>query len=248
VDQLTAATKMSTDPTPVTLKRYAYAYDSAGNRTAEQVDDAVMAGSHNERNQLETLQPGGALRFQGTLDEEARVTVGGEAAEVRPDNTFEGRAEVGEGTSQVDVEAQDYSGNVRTNTYEVSQTGATTSYTYDANGSLTDDGTRTYEWDGANRLVSVSEGPTELASFVYDGQGRRIQKVSGGVTGPTSTTARTSWRSASARGRPTTTSTAPESTSRWRGSTAARAAWSPTTWRTTLGASSGRRMRRGSCP
>ena len=71
VDQLTAATKMSTDPTPVTLKRYAYAYDPAGNRTAEQVDDAVMAGTHNSRNQLETLQPGGALRFQGALDEEA---------------------------------------------------------------------------------------------------------------------------------------------------------------------------------
>lgn len=182
VDQLTAATKMSTDSTPVTLKRYAYAYDPAGNRTAEQVDDAVMAGSHNVRNQLETLQPGGALRFQGSLDEEATVTVGGKPAEVRPDNTFEGRAEVGEGTSQVEVEARDYAGNVRTSTYEVSQAGATTSYTYDPNGSLTSDGTRTYEWDAANRLVRVLEGPTELASFVYDGQGRRTQKIAGGLT------------------------------------------------------------------
>jgi hypothetical protein len=96
-----------------------------------------MAASHNNRNQLLSRQPGGALRFQGSVDEEAAVTVGGTAAEVRPDNTFEGRADVAEGTTQVDVQAQDYAGNVRTNTYEVTQTGATTTYTYDANGSLT---------------------------------------------------------------------------------------------------------------
>jgi RHS repeat-associated protein len=182
VDQLTAATKKSTDPTPVTLKRYAYAYDPSGNRTAEQLDDAVVAGSHNSRNQLTSLQPGGTLRFQGSLDEEAKVTVGGQVAEVRTDDTFEGQAEVPSGTSEVDVRAEDYSGNVRTTTYEVSQTGATTTYTYDANGSLTSDGTRTYEWDGANRLVKVKEGMTELASFVYDGQGRRAQKTAGGIT------------------------------------------------------------------
>jgi YD repeat-containing protein len=38
-DQLTAAVKQSTDPTPVVLKRYAYGYDPAGNRTVEQIDD-----------------------------------------------------------------------------------------------------------------------------------------------------------------------------------------------------------------
>src|SRR5947209_16438332 len=38
-DQLTGAVWRTTDPTPTILKRYGYAYDFAGNRTAEQIDD-----------------------------------------------------------------------------------------------------------------------------------------------------------------------------------------------------------------
>jgi RHS repeat-associated protein len=181
-DQLTVATLKSTDPTPVVLKRYGYGYDSTGNRTSEQVDDAVVAGSNNNRDQLHSRQPGGALAFKGTLNEPATVTVGGKPAEVKADNTFQGQATVPSGTSTVQVQAQDPSGNVRTNTYQVSQTGSTTSYSYDSNGNLTSDGTRTYEWDAANRLVRVTQGATELARFVYDGLGRRAQKIAGGVT------------------------------------------------------------------
>ena len=64
-DQLTAAILKSTDPTPAILKRYYYAYDSAGNRTAEQIDDAVTAATYNNMNQLVTQQAGGALDLQG---------------------------------------------------------------------------------------------------------------------------------------------------------------------------------------
>ena len=39
-----------------------------------------------------------------------------------------------------------------------------------------------YEWDAENRLVAVKQGRTTLASFVYDGKGRRAQKIAGGVT------------------------------------------------------------------
>lgn len=37
-------------------------------------------------------------------------------------------------------------------------------------------------WDADNRLVEVKQGPTTLASFVYDGLGRRQQKIAAGVT------------------------------------------------------------------
>jgi YD repeat-containing protein len=33
-----------------------------------------------------------------------------------------------------------------------------------------------------NRLTRVTQGPTELARFTYDGQGRRAQKIVGAVT------------------------------------------------------------------
>jgi len=129
-DQLTAAILQTTDPTPQVLKRYYYAYDPAGNRTAEQIDDAVTGGTYNNMNQLVSQQAGGALVFKGTVSEPASVTVGGKPATVTVDNRFEGQAEVPEGTGQVDIVATDPSGNVRTSTYEVSQTGAGESFTY----------------------------------------------------------------------------------------------------------------------
>lgn len=39
-DQLLMADKWSMGSTPAVLKRYAYTYDAAGNRTSEQIDDS----------------------------------------------------------------------------------------------------------------------------------------------------------------------------------------------------------------
>ena len=47
---------------------------------------------------------------------------------------------------------------------------------YDLNGSLIGDGTRTFEWDGANRLVAVNIG-MHRSEFSYDGIGRRTRIV-----------------------------------------------------------------------
>ena len=52
----------------------------------------------------------------------------------------------------------------------------------DANGNLTADGTKTYVWNALNQLVEVKEGSTTIATFEYDGEGRRSEKVAGGVT------------------------------------------------------------------
>ena len=38
------------------------------------------------------------------------------------------------------------------------------------------------QWDAENRLVAVLQGSTTLASFAYDGEGKRTQKTTGGVT------------------------------------------------------------------
>lgn len=51
---------------------------------------------------------------------------------------------------------------------------------YDGNGNLVSDGVHTYQYDYANRLVSVDNGNT--ATYSYDPLGRRIRKVAGGVT------------------------------------------------------------------
>jgi RHS repeat-associated protein len=51
-----------------------------------------------------------------------------------------------------------------------------------ANGNLTSDGVKTYDWDAANHLISVKQGAGVLADFSYDGYGRRSTKSAAGVT------------------------------------------------------------------
>ena len=54
-----------------------------------------------------------------------------------------------------------------------------TSFTYDAGGNLTFDGTNTYTWNSRNQLASLA-GPVN-ATFEYDGVGRRRAKTVAGV-------------------------------------------------------------------
>ena len=56
----------------------------------------------------------------------------------------------------------------------ITQSGGTNrNLTYDFNGSLVNDGlTRTFEWDGANRLVAINTGTTNRSEFTYDGLSR----------------------------------------------------------------------------
>ncbi len=61
-----------------------------------------------------------------------------------------------------------------------SQSGATNrSLAYDLNGSLTNDGAaRTFEWDGANRLVAINyTANTNRSEFTYDGLNRCVKVV-----------------------------------------------------------------------
>ena len=53
---------------------------------------------------------------------------------------------------------------------------------YDANGNLTSDGTFTYGYDAESRLVSVAQGGTQIATYAYDGRGRRKSRTVSGAT------------------------------------------------------------------
>jgi RHS repeat-associated protein len=184
-DQLISATYKTTDPTPVVLKRYVYSLDPVGNRIGDQTDDSVFTGTFNNMNRLLSVAPGGMLRFAGSTNEAANVTVAGTPAVTSSANTFSGSAAVGSGTTNVAVVATDPMGNTRTNTYQVTQGGATKTYSYDANGNLTqkvDGNTWVYEWYANDRLARVTKDAIEVARFTYDGFGRRYRKVASGVT------------------------------------------------------------------
>jgi RHS repeat-associated protein len=175
-DQLTAAVHETTDPTPAIIKRYAYSYDPAGNRTSEQIDDAVTLATHDNLNRLLTHQPGGVLTFKGTLNEPATVTVNGKPATVDATNRFTAGVPVAAGTNAITINAVDASGNATEAVYEVDQSGPEKTFTYDANGNMTSDGTRTFEWDARNQLVAVNVG-SHRTELKYDGSQRRVREV-----------------------------------------------------------------------
>ncbi|MGH8546527.1 MAG: RHS repeat domain-containing protein, partial [Gammaproteobacteria bacterium] len=174
--QLRNAVWRTTDATPTILKRYGYTYDPAGNRTVEQLDNAPTLSAYDNMNHLTSQTPGGTIRFAGTLGEAATVTIQSQPAVVTSDNRFERAAQVSSGTNQVVVKAKDYAGNERTNTYEVSVSGSSKTFTFDANGNMTSDGIRTLEWDAENRLTAVIVG-TQRSEFQYDGNENRVRIV-----------------------------------------------------------------------
>jgi YD repeat-containing protein len=88
---------------------------------------------------------------------------------VNPDNSFSATVPVAAGTNTVPIVATDPSGNGATKSYQVASSGSTTSLTYDANGNLTSDAARTFEWDARDQLQAIVVG-THRTEFTYDGR------------------------------------------------------------------------------
>ncbi len=62
--------------------------------------------------------------------------------------------------------------------------GATATYTYDGNGNMTGDGSRTFQWDAKNRLTRiVYSGTNASTEMAYDGLDRRVSIVEKDGTG-----------------------------------------------------------------
>jgi RHS repeat-associated protein len=166
------------DASQTILKSYTYDYDGSGNRTVEAIDSLVTGDTLNNLNQLTTRQGGtGVMPIRGTTNEPSTVTVNGSPAAVKADNSFEGKAAVTAGDNTVTVTATDANGNNTTNHYNVVVTGSgSKTLVYDANGNLTSDGTRTFEWDPLNRLIAVSSG-THRSEFTYNGLSQRVKII-----------------------------------------------------------------------
>ena len=174
------------DASQAVLKSYTYDYDGSGNRTVEGIDSLVTGDTLNNLNQLTGRQGGtGVLPIRGITNESASVTVNGQPATTRSDNSFEGRVAVTAGDNTVTVVATDANGNTTTNQYNVAVTGSgSKTLVYDANGNLTSDSARTFEWDPLNRLTAVTSG-THRSEFTYNGLNQRVkivEKENGAVT------------------------------------------------------------------
>jgi RHS repeat-associated protein len=182
--QLINAVLSSTGIGAAVLKQYAYGYDLAGNRTSEQIDTGMSQASYNNVNQLTSrTSGGGSMEFAGALDKQGTVSVGGNSATVNHATTnFVGYTSVTSGTNVVPIVATDYNNHARTNKYQlvVTNNGVAKTITYDLNGNETNVVTATltnsYQFDAANRLVTITNG-TNQSLFTYDGLGRRVQDI-----------------------------------------------------------------------
>jgi RHS repeat-associated protein len=190
-DQLIRAVQETTGGSPSIIHEYAYGYDPAGNRLYEQIDDNVTAWAYTNLNRLQAQAGGGVLQIRGTVNEPATVTIQGVNAAVSSANAFQGGLPVVPGTNVFTVTARDGSGNTATAQYEVDVTNAPKAFTYDANGNLTSDGTRTFEWDARNQLVAVTVG-THRSEFTYNGAQQRARVVDR-ENGATQSDTRTLW-------------------------------------------------------
>jgi RHS repeat-associated protein len=176
INQLVGVVRSSTGPGAAILERYAYDYDRLGNRTTEQIGEAASQATYDVLNRLTERRPGGSLRFAGSVSEPATVSIQGTPAVVDSANNFSGTSPTQTTSNLVTIEAKDASGNVGAAKFQVTLSGSTHNYTYDANGNLAGDGVRTFEWDARNQLVAVTVGLFR-SEFTYDGLQRRTKVV-----------------------------------------------------------------------
>ena len=191
VNQLLSDTVHSNTIAGAILKQYAYGYDAVGNRTTEQIGTgnsgpvAMSQSSYNNDNQMTSRTvSSGAMLFAGSVNKQpTNVLVAGVAATInRTTTNFMAYASVTTGTNKVQIIANDYNGNSAKTNYQVIVTnnGVSMTIAFDLNGNessvVTSTATNIYQWDAANRLVSVT-GPTNQSLFTYDGAGRILQII-----------------------------------------------------------------------
>ncbi|HWX20794.1 MAG TPA: RHS repeat-associated core domain-containing protein [Candidatus Binatia bacterium] len=232
-DQLLSATVSPQNGSSYPAKGYAYAYDASGNRTLEQIQNGPTytlppnpphlipvpffpiqksKSDYDSVNKLVARTGSGStpVRFRGTVDEAASVTVNGQPAQVDADpasgtggKLFTATISLGTGWQTAQVVGKDYDGanggNVATKNYDLYLTGdVDKTFSYDDNGNRTGftsaSGNMSYEWDAEDRLVAVNNGALR-SEFSYDGFSRCVQILEMN-NGSTTSTKRFVWSGA----------------------------------------------------
>ncbi len=139
--------------TQAIISNFAYGYDKIGNRTSMTTPKGIHSYSYDKIYQLTKADYPSSSSFSDT-------TYSFDAVANRT---------VAGSTAYVANELNQYS-----------KVGGS-SYAYDGNGNLTNDGKNTYLYDYENRLVQVKTA-SDTVMFKYDGFGRRTVKTSTGKT------------------------------------------------------------------
>jgi RHS repeat-associated protein len=171
--------------TPSRLQeQFGYAYDNAGNLIQRTNNALIQTFIINNLNELTNASRTGTFTVVGDTTElpgspywgipgVTNVAVNGNGANLYGDGTFAATGfTLTNGNNAFTAIAEDTYGRSATNTV-TAYLPATPAYKYDANGNLTNDGTRNFAYDDENELVGAWVANTWSNSFVYDGMWRK---------------------------------------------------------------------------
>lgn len=189
--RLTRADRTNPGATPP--NQWTWNYDQVGNRTSAQKDSEATTSSYNEKNQLTGSTGGGKMLWRGVLDEPGNVnltsaaaSINGQPARMLSGNVFEAELNLPVGQNMVTIQAHDGAGNVAVKNYSVTVTAGGATYTYDANGNLTQklEGADAwvYTWNALNQLTAATKNAMAQGIYSYDPLGRRVGKIAGATT------------------------------------------------------------------
>ena len=188
--QVTSGKKYFSDGTPVPGQQFEYGFDDIGNRTSTKAGgnadgSALRSASYsaNTLNQYTSRTVTNAFDVLGASHATNSVTVNGSAADYRRGEYFQELVSVVNSATSVwqTVSVTNSGGGSTTGSVFVAKTPEL--FYYDKDGNLTNDGRWLYTWDAENRLVNMTStntpppGSKLKLDFVYDWQGRRIQKL-----------------------------------------------------------------------
>jgi RHS repeat-associated protein len=175
IGQLKTALGVESDTTTSRLhEQFSYSYDPAGNLTNRTMNALAQGFGVDNLNQLSSEGRSGTLTVAGTTSSPAtNVTVNGSSASLYGDSTFaKSGFTLANGSNPFTAVAQDSRGRQDTNSITVNLPASVT-FQYDANGNLTNDGNRVFEYDFENQLTNVYVAGQWRSEFRYDGLGRR---------------------------------------------------------------------------
>jgi len=185
--QITKGQKFTANGVAIWGQSFGYNYDNIGNLKSENRNGNIFKYTANNVNQYTQRTVPGRVNISGSADASAKVTIKqGSGTYTRPQrygNYFNSFFTLDNSTTSVsdtfDVYAVKFDGTkdiVAKQSLDIFVPKTPELFTYDNDGNLLSDGRFTYTWNGENRLVSAVETGKQKIDFIYDYQGRRINK------------------------------------------------------------------------
>ena len=174
IGELASWTAKESSGTPRQNEQLAYGYDAANNLQYRTNGAMVQTFIVNSLNEISNVTRTGTFTETGATPVPASsVTVNGVAAQTYGDFTFaRTNITLNNGNNGFTNIAQNMYGVFATNTF-TNNLPTPVNFHYDANGNLTNDGTRVLSYDAENQLTNVFATNLWQATFLYDGMNRR---------------------------------------------------------------------------